>query len=963
MGFYHSDNYPGNDIAIIITNEAADYLKSKKIALKGTYTQKETADNIEVIRYYEFIPESDALRRQGELNDIIAFDDSLDIPVREDEIQEDKDETVYEGKLISVEKGSLREKIISEAVDSIKKMVYEVALSDADKIDIDIRSAKLDDNGQMEITYRADKEIKTATVRLFHDVENIQDGVLTLTVVGAVHKMILVEDLLVATLTSEKLGAVILDQLIAAELEHQGYSRDLMVVKAHETSDTYIREILETEPADFHAELHEISGSWDTLFNVLSIHADHSKEAAEMGLDETRKAQLIINELVTLGLEYLPYDPADNSTGRLPEEVDMDSVGIVTRDSFGNVIARINPSKGLDDKYLFLQGHMDMVMDPALKEMDWSVPVQSVLVEEDGEFRLEGVGANLGIDNGVGIAASLILAKKLIEGDKDHAGIEMVFTMGEEKGLLGAQKLDMSQFRSSDMVNLDSGVTYDGTKTGRIVTDVPGGVVILSNIQTPEDAEPIEGFTPIDENTPAVKIEIKGGLGGHSGGDFDKGRINAVNEMVNLTKFTKLMYDAEVVYFSGGDAFNKIPNSASAVLLVRDIEKANRILAEFEVDLQSRYEKTDPGVMMTYAASDIAVPLKEKPLTDKIIDAYNSSRGNNAVQEMINRIAEESWGVLGRYEEDWGVLGEYDTGVPKTAINLGVLKGDALSVEAGMMLRSGIQEELDKYKGRYSALLNGEIKSEIKVFNSDQGSPLILMAKEVIERITGRDFKITGNETGEMGIVEMGLLSLQKNYFGKTFNGVMLGPDCRDLHSKNESMKVSSFKPFLQWVVGIEEAFTARALSGPDEKTRKKVTDTEAKDRDVKIKGDAKEKPEDTFSRLMDDKEYAEIKTELIENNYLKDVRPGQKSMIIAQPNRIKNAFVLYDMILEIGATPMIIAASSVKHDQIKQYTFGTMPDKTFYMLEHGIYGSSRDGLVGDDFKGIEPLEPDKDID
>jgi tripeptide aminopeptidase len=106
----------------------------------------------------------------------------------------------------------------------------------------------------------------------------------------------------------------------------------------------------------------------------------------------------------------------------------------------GNVVARI---PGRTDRWLMLCAHID------------TVPVSGEVrvVEADGLLRTGGETI-LGADDKAGVAALLELAAEA-SVQAPPVGLELVFTVAEERGLRGARELDLSSLRAEVGLVLD----------------------------------------------------------------------------------------------------------------------------------------------------------------------------------------------------------------------------------------------------------------------------------------------------------------------------------------------------------------------------------------------------------------------------------------------------------------------------------------------------------------------------
>ncbi|MBI4318159.1 MAG: M20/M25/M40 family metallo-hydrolase [Chloroflexi bacterium] len=137
----------------------------------------------------------------------------------------------------------------------------------------------------------------------------------------------------------------------------------------------------------------------------------------------------------------------------------LTSLGLRPRtDAAGNIIA-VSPGDG--GPYL-VNAHVDTVMSTrGLK-----VILQNDVVQTDGL-------TILGADDKAGVAAILEVVQCLVEGALPHTGLELVLTVGEEQGLLGAKVLDFGHLSSREGVCVDS-----SGPVGTIVTKAPSQAFI-----------------------------------------------------------------------------------------------------------------------------------------------------------------------------------------------------------------------------------------------------------------------------------------------------------------------------------------------------------------------------------------------------------------------------------------------------------------------------------------------------
>jgi tripeptide aminopeptidase len=139
---------------------------------------------------------------------------------------------------------------------------------------------------------------------------------------------------------------------------------------------------------------------------------------------------------------------------RLGADVYLDNAQEITGGECGNVIGYLAGDTELEP--LFLCAHMDTVK-----------PGKGVVPVIDGDRILSAGNTILGADDKSGIAMILSVLSEYVETGSSHAAIEIVFTVSEEIGLLGAKALDIDRLRSI------RGYALDGNKLGEVVKASP----------------------------------------------------------------------------------------------------------------------------------------------------------------------------------------------------------------------------------------------------------------------------------------------------------------------------------------------------------------------------------------------------------------------------------------------------------------------------------------------------------
>jgi tripeptide aminopeptidase len=168
-----------------------------------------------------------------------------------------------------------------------------------------------------------------------------------------------------------------------------------------------------------------------TLLELVKIDSPSRKEG--------RIARVLMERLRSLGAEVM-----------------MDAAGEKVGGDAGNVIGRI-PGTKPDAPPILLAAHMDTVM-----------PGEGVEPVLDGRVIRSNGKTVLGGDDKSGIAIILETVKALRENFIPHSDIEVVFTICEEVGLLGAKHLEVSAIRSRH------GIVLDSDDVGYLFTRGPG---------------------------------------------------------------------------------------------------------------------------------------------------------------------------------------------------------------------------------------------------------------------------------------------------------------------------------------------------------------------------------------------------------------------------------------------------------------------------------------------------------
>ena len=246
-------------------------------------------------------------------------------------------------------------------------------------------------------------------------------------------------------------------------------------------------------------------------------------------------------------------------------------------DTVGNLVVFLRGSGRQEDaEPLLVQNHLDVVIAAKNKKFDY-------LNERLEVFSAEGwVGAediNVGAENGIGCAIALAL---ITEEPENHPPFELLFTVSKEDGLKGVKEIDVEALciSAKRLLNLDTnewGSIYIGS-AGR-------KEFVFSQEDSIEPAEP---------NTFCYEIKVNNFSGGHSGLDIHRKRQSAIRFLVKL--LSALKEDFSLVQFSGGEAHNAIPRSASAIIHIhKENDDLYSAVKDYFLTVKKSFSPEDKG--------------------------------------------------------------------------------------------------------------------------------------------------------------------------------------------------------------------------------------------------------------------------------------------------------------------------------------------------------------------------------
>lgn len=245
-------------------------------------------------------------------------------------------------------------------------------------------------------------------------------------------------------------------------------------------------------------------------------------------------------------------------------------------DDVHNVCIVKKASKGYENSpIIVLQAHQDMVCEKNSDSgHDFAVDPIPYVIEDGWMVAKE---TTLGADDGIGIAAALAV----LEDTTPMGKIECVFTISEETGMDGADGMKAGFFEGKTLINLDS------EDEGQLFIGCAGGL----NTRIRLDYNVEDRNCELD----VIELKISGGIGGHSGDDINKGRMNAVQQMARFL-YTEFSYGIQLFDLDGGGKPNAIARECTAIISVPDYSRTLGRFKKFAAAVKEEFHTTDADI-------------------------------------------------------------------------------------------------------------------------------------------------------------------------------------------------------------------------------------------------------------------------------------------------------------------------------------------------------------------------------
>lgn len=433
-----------------------------------------------------------------------------------------------------------------------------------------------------------------------------------------------------------------------------------------------------------------------------------------------------------------------------------------TQDAMGNLIIFAPASPGYEQKEaVILQGHLDMV---GVKTDDCNLNLETdgLRLMIDGEY-LTAEGTTLGGDDGIAVAYALAL---LDDKEIPHPPLEVILTVCEEVGLLGASAMNLSECKGRKLINIDS------EEEGILTVGCAGGRRAACQI-------------PVERNTQTgilCHIRFSGLLGGHSGLEIHKKRGNGIELLGRFLLFLKKETDYALVSMSGGIKENAIPKDSRASVLISEenLSCAKKAAETFLSYIKSEYGATDPDIGLELTESTITT---ETALTEK------------SLHSVLTALTFIPCGVQAMSADIPDTV--------ETSLNLGIMELAEEELTLRLSIRSSVSSAKEALADKIDLLIktlggHTEFQGDYPAWPYAKESPLRDCCVKIFEDQYGKAPLLQTIHAG----LECGILSSKI----PGLDCISFGPNQLDVHTPDEKLHIPSVERIWEYLKAVLKA-------------------------------------------------------------------------------------------------------------------------------------------------------------
>lgn len=429
------------------------------------------------------------------------------------------------------------------------------------------------------------------------------------------------------------------------------------------------------------------------------------------------------------------------------------------KDNAGNIIMRIEATPGYEDRPMVtMEAHMDMVPQKTQDSTHdfLNDPIETYI---DGDW-VKAKGTTLGSDDGIGVATAMAIFE---DKSLKHGPLEAIFTVDEETCMYGVNNLKADTLKGKILLNLDN------ETEGEFVIGSAGGMDVVANLEyTPQ---------PDTTSTSAVKIEIKGLNGGHSGLEIHKGCANVNKLLANIAN-QALKQGANLASWEGGNMRNAIPSFGNIILTTSEPETIKALASKWQAIYQQEYHGIESNIQIIATDTEKPETIIPTELATKVAKSILATP--NGVYRYIPSIPN----------------------IVETSCNLGIVKLADGKGEADVLVRGSLDSKLEELANSATAALelggfSVKHSGHYPAWQPDVDSPVVKTIEKVYKEVNGEDCNITVVHAGlECGIIKTVYPDL---------DAVSFGPTLRFPHTPNEKCNIPSVEKYYKFITHLLE--------------------------------------------------------------------------------------------------------------------------------------------------------------
>ena len=309
----------------------------------------------------------------------------------------------------------------------------------------------------------------------------------------------------------------------------------------------------------------------------------------------------------------------------------------------------------------------------------------------------------------------------------------------------------------------------DSEKEGELYVGCAGGVNVNVSLQYKDDVV-------IPEGDVAVKVNLTGLKGGHSGVDIHLDRANANKLMFRFLKEAVRDYGARLSVVEGGNMHNAIPREAYAIVTIPgdNVEALWELVADYQDLYREEYKGIESRIDFTAELVELPQTLIPEEIQDDMINAIEACQ--NGVITMLNDFP----------------------GTVESSSNLSIVRSSEGLFEIKILVRSSSGTRKDAICSSLESVfsLAGAKVEESAPYNGWQpniDSPILQVMRSTYMNLFGKEPEVKVMHAGlECGII-------QGNY--PQMDMVSIGPDLEHPHSPDERVNIASVQKTWDFIV------------------------------------------------------------------------------------------------------------------------------------------------------------------